>query len=178
MWPLQTQHKFKKVKRHAALLLSASERGKWGYVLREGSAFLSTPADSTITCQSNRKLFTRSYLPELKPESRPLFWHAGLVLYVFCLRLIFISPASGCWISFFLLIFAKKTFHTLQLFWHLHGQISQAKLCSKQKMLHLLALTLILQPRFMPFVSEQITKRQKLINSTVMLKREYALCHV
>lgn len=163
MWPLQTQHKLKKkVKRRAALLLSASERGKWGYVLREGSAFLSTPADSTITCQSNRKLFTRSYLPELKPESRPLFWHAGLVLYVFCLRLIFISPASGCWISFFLLIFAKKTFHTLQLFWHLRGQISQAKLWSKQ-------------PRFMPFVSDQIIK---LINSTVMLKREYALCHV
>lgn len=43
----------KKVKRHIALLLRASERGKWGYVLREGPTFLNTPTDSTITCQSN-----------------------------------------------------------------------------------------------------------------------------
>lgn len=48
----------KKVKRHTALLLRASERGKWGYVLREGPTFPNTPTDSTITCQSNQKLFT------------------------------------------------------------------------------------------------------------------------
>lgn len=64
---------------------------------------------------------------------------------VFSLWLIFISPTSGCWISLFLIIFAKKTFKTLQLFQHLCGQISQAKWGFKQKKLQWLALTLILQ---------------------------------
>lgn len=52
MWPLQTQHTQKKVKRRAALLLRASESGKWGYVLRECPTFLNTTTDSTISCHS------------------------------------------------------------------------------------------------------------------------------
>ena len=85
---LYKQSTNKKVKRHTALLLKASKWGKWGYVLREGSAFLSSPTYSTITCQSNQILFTLSYLPEPEPKIKTTFltcWACFVCIFVLSL---------------------------------------------------------------------------------------------
>lgn len=84
--------KKRKVKRHTTLLLRAAERGKWGYVLREGPGFLNTHTNSTMSCQSNLVLFTLRQPPQLQSVTKTIFWHI--------LDFEVILPLS-CWISIF-----------------------------------------------------------------------------